>query len=436
MTETHAPGGRAPISALVIAYNREAIIGTCLRGLSFADEIVVVDKNSSDGTPSIATGLADRVVRVPWSPAVEETRAMAAKLCAHDWILFLDDDECLSPEAVRFIDAELRAPRAEVYRFPLRHYILGMHDERAYYWPERHVRLFRKPAVDFTPTVHGGITLRSDRVFDISEDGGACIHHLSHQNVAQWIEKSNRYTSRPDRVRCQQEGSGIVRFAHARIDHWQQRTKPSGPDEYPAALAVLRAVYDLIDRLKGWEDEAGLDGEALFRAACARLDAAYAADLADIACPRDGAAARESHPAGASAAPAPTDVDSAALRRAVAALQESLAAQRAAVDAARAEVEASRTREEQQRAHAAAMQAWAESAQRQTADFEKLLAEFAAHHDRHNAEQAAEMERMGAALERVERDAEAQRHLVAAMRASTSWRVTAPLRGVARFLAG
>src|SRR6185312_11868513 len=132
---------RKMLSAFVISYNRAAIIGTCLRTLRFADEVIVVDKSSTDDTPAIAARHADRVISVPWSPTADETRAFAAAQCRNDWILFLDDDECLSPEAARFIQAELAAPRAEAYELPRRDYILGVHDERAYYWPEHHIRL-------------------------------------------------------------------------------------------------------------------------------------------------------------------------------------------------------------------------------------------------------------------------------------------------------
>ena len=48
-------------------------------------------------------------------------------------------------------------PRADAYAFPLCHYILGRHDPRAYYWPEHHIRLFRKGAVRFGVTVHDSI---------------------------------------------------------------------------------------------------------------------------------------------------------------------------------------------------------------------------------------------------------------------------------------
>jgi hypothetical protein len=275
---------REKVSAFVVSFNRAAIIGTCLRALRFADEVIVVDKSSTDETPAIAARHADRVITVPWSPTADETRAFALAQCAHEWIVFVDDDECLSPEAVQFIQAELAAPRADIYSLPLRHYILGTHDERAYYWPEHHVRFFRRGAVDFSATIHACVVPRPDRVLHVVADTRACIHHLSHQDVAQWIEKTNRYTSCIDRARAVHAGTDLIGFAHARIDHWIGRTRDVTPGDYPAAVALLRVTYDLIDRLKVWEEERGLDGAALFRQVCAELDAAHG----DTPCARAG----------------------------------------------------------------------------------------------------------------------------------------------------
>lgn len=153
---------KPPLSAFVISYNRAETIGTCLRALAFADEIIVVDKSSTDGTLDIAKPLADRVIRVPWSPTVEETRGFAAAQCTHDWILFLDDDECLSFEAGEFITKEMIDPRADIYALPQRHYILGEHNEEAWYWPEHQIRFFRRGSIKFTNTVHDGTKILSD----------------------------------------------------------------------------------------------------------------------------------------------------------------------------------------------------------------------------------------------------------------------------------
>ncbi len=266
------------LSAVVISYNRADIVGTCLRALGFADEVIVVDKSSTDATPEIAARNADRVVTVPWTPTVEDTRAFAVAQCSGDWILCLDDDECLNPCGGNAIRAELAAPRADIYYLPRLEYILGVHDEAAYYWPEHHPRLFRHGALTFATTVHGGIGLGSDRILHLPPESGVVLHHLSHRNVAEWIGKCNRYTSRPDRRRVKHAGRDLVAFAHARIEYWLGQTRDATPGGYPAAAAVLRSVYDIVDRLKIWEEERGLNGAAAFARICTGLDAAYAGE--------------------------------------------------------------------------------------------------------------------------------------------------------------
>lgn len=263
------------ISGFVITYNREDLIATCLRSIRFVDELIVVDKSSTDGTRAIAERYADRVITVPWSPTVEESRAAALAACRHDWIAYLDDDEMFSPAAIALLRRPPRPPIA-AYGLPRRHYILGRFDPRSYHWPEHVPRFFRRDAVAFNNTVHGGMRLLTEHVETIPADSDVCIHHLSHRDAAQWIEKTNRYTSRPDRVRCQTD-TDLIGFAHARIDHWMARTRGTDGGDYPAAVALLRAIYDMVDRVKCWEEAQGQDGAALLAAQCEALDRAYEA---------------------------------------------------------------------------------------------------------------------------------------------------------------
>ena len=65
--------GSERISGFVVAYNRAELLATCLRSLRFVDELIVIDKSSTDDTPRVARRYADRVITVPWSPTVEET---------------------------------------------------------------------------------------------------------------------------------------------------------------------------------------------------------------------------------------------------------------------------------------------------------------------------------------------------------------------------
>jgi hypothetical protein len=270
--------------------------------VSFADELIVVDKSSTDGSATVAARFAGRVEVVPWSPTVEETRAYALSLCQHEWVLFLDDDEILSPGCEPFLRQAMASANVDILAIPQRHYILGVHDERAYYWPEAHHRMFRRGAIEFTPTVHGGVVLQSDRIAAVPSDSGVCTHHLSYTDVASWIERTNRYTDRPNRVRAAGDEGDPIGFAHNRIDYWVQRTTGQSPNGYPRAVALLRAIYDMVDRLKAWEEARGLDGRRLFRIEQDRLAAAmkqredpdgglHLADRPDASCPIDVAGA-------------------------------------------------------------------------------------------------------------------------------------------------
>ncbi len=272
-------GSRQKLSAFVVSFNREAIIATCLKALQFADEVILIDKSSTDNTVLLGTPLVDRVITVPWSPTVEETRAFAVAQCQYDWVLCLDDDECLSADAVLFIDKELHNPRADIYCIPQRHYILGVFDEHAYYWPECHPKLFRKGSIEYRPTVHGGTLRKSDNEYQIPCDSEIAIHHLSHANTHQWMEKTNRYTSQPDRVRMVSGDVDIVAFAHNAIDKFVGRSREANINAYVRAAAVLRAVYDIVDGLKSYEEIRGIDGNSAFAEVCRRLEKDYEARL-------------------------------------------------------------------------------------------------------------------------------------------------------------
>ena len=109
------------ISGFVIAYNRAGLLATCLRSLRFVDELIVIDKSSTDDTPRIARRYADRVIRVPWSPTVEETRSLALEECRHDRVAFLDDDEMLSAQAIEYLHAARDAGGPDAVALPRRH---------------------------------------------------------------------------------------------------------------------------------------------------------------------------------------------------------------------------------------------------------------------------------------------------------------------------
>src|SRR5215467_16182122 len=83
------------ISATVITFNEESNIKAACESVAWADEIVVVDSNSTDATREIAEACGARVIVNPW-PGFSAQKQFAVDQAKHDWIFSLDADERVS----------------------------------------------------------------------------------------------------------------------------------------------------------------------------------------------------------------------------------------------------------------------------------------------------------------------------------------------------
>jgi len=86
------------ISVDIIAFNEAEKVATTIETAKWADEIVMVDSWSTDGTPEIAAKLGVRVVQMDFK-GHGDLRNQAIAACSHDWIFSLDADERCTPAA-------------------------------------------------------------------------------------------------------------------------------------------------------------------------------------------------------------------------------------------------------------------------------------------------------------------------------------------------
>lgn len=96
-----------PVSVVVTTRNEGARIARCLAALKNFDEIIVVDSDSDDDTPSLAAASGARVVPFRWDGAYPKKRQWCLNHLdtRHDWIFFVDADEIVTPELVDEIAA-------------------------------------------------------------------------------------------------------------------------------------------------------------------------------------------------------------------------------------------------------------------------------------------------------------------------------------------
>jgi glycosyltransferase involved in cell wall biosynthesis len=192
-------GGRGfTVSAIVIAFNNERIIARCIESLRWADEIVVVDSGSTDGTPEICRSLGAQVHVTPDWPGHGPQKNRALDRASGDWVLSVDTDEWVTPELREEILVTIgRAHAAAGYAMPRRSSFCGRPMRHSGWWPDYVVRLFRRGAGRFTDDHTHERLVVEGAVSRLREP----IMHEAIVDLDQMLAKMNAYSTSSARMR-------------------------------------------------------------------------------------------------------------------------------------------------------------------------------------------------------------------------------------------
>jgi glycosyltransferase involved in cell wall biosynthesis len=181
----------AKISACIIAFNEEKKIEDCLKSLiDIADEIVVVDSNSTDNTVSIARRYTDKIILQDFLGFIEQ-KNFAITQASHDWILSLDCDERLSPElqqAITGIKGSIE--NADAYRMARKTFYVYRWLNHCWY-PDLKIRLFNKNTAYWGGTnPHDHIIAAGDNIKRLHGD----IEHYSFDSISDHLKTIDKFT--------------------------------------------------------------------------------------------------------------------------------------------------------------------------------------------------------------------------------------------------
>jgi glycosyltransferase involved in cell wall biosynthesis len=180
------------VSVLILTLNEQNNLPGCLASVSWSDDVVVLDSFSSDGTTAVAAQHGARVVQRKFDNwAAHQNWAMQSIDFKHEWVLYIDADERVTPELKTELEAISRdQSRMEVaYYLGRKNYFLGQWIKHA--MPPSHIMRFFKPGkvrferlVNPTPVIDG--------------KHGYLRHYLDHYNfskgITEWIDKHNKYS--------------------------------------------------------------------------------------------------------------------------------------------------------------------------------------------------------------------------------------------------
>ena len=180
-----------PVTVTVITLNEAANIQAALESVSWADEIIVIDSESTDDTVAIAKRFTDKVLVRPW-PGYIAQKNFAAEQASHDWIFSLDADERVSPalaDEVRALVA--RSPGAPGYRVPRVTYHLGRWIRGTDWYPDYQLRLYDRRHARWTGKyVHESVKADAP-VIDLRGE----LLHYAYRDLAHHQQTMDRYTT-------------------------------------------------------------------------------------------------------------------------------------------------------------------------------------------------------------------------------------------------
>jgi glycosyltransferase involved in cell wall biosynthesis len=179
------------VSVIIITRNEAHNIADCLRSVAWADEIVVVDSGSDDGTPEVALQFTDKVYAIPWY-GYSANKNFALSKATGEWVLWLDADERVPEDLAHEIQTTLAQGAAvDGYEIPRLAFFMGRWIRHGGWYPAHVLRLFRRGRGHFSDhPVHEGVVLQGSR--------GRLRHPLLHYTdltLEHYFGKLNTYTT-------------------------------------------------------------------------------------------------------------------------------------------------------------------------------------------------------------------------------------------------
>lgn len=177
----------APVTVVIPVLDEVEQIAECVGRLTWADEVIVADGGSRDGTVVAAREAGARVLEGT-GPTIAAQRNAAIAAARNEWVFALDADERVTEELREELATVVRAPSHRAYAVRRQNFYLGRELTRGHWGRDWVIRLFTRDLRYVERRVHEGL----EPVASFGRLSGS-LHHAPYRDLRHQVEKMNRY---------------------------------------------------------------------------------------------------------------------------------------------------------------------------------------------------------------------------------------------------
>ena len=228
--------------------------------MKFADDVLVADMESQDGSAVLAKELGARVVSFKDQGFVEPVRNEGIKRAKHDWVLVLDADEEISDNLKLWLQSFASTINGKQhpingYYLPRKNIIFGHEMQGTGWWPDYQLRFFHRDFISWSDRIHEPPTVRG-QVEYLKVDSERMIVHHNYQSVGQYLDRLNHYST----IMAEQRGHLKECDAEKVMMVWKDELfrrwfigDAAVDGGLGVSLGLLQATSELATLLKRWE---------------------------------------------------------------------------------------------------------------------------------------------------------------------------------------
>ncbi len=244
---------KIPVSVYVLTFNNRRTIEQCLNSLDWAEELVVVDSFSTDGTYEICQCYTDKTYQRKWTGHRDQYQ-YAADLTSQGWIMFVDADEEVPRALADEIRNELKDGAAGIDAFFVyrRTFYLGRWIRYGGWYPDGEIRLYQKQKGRWEGGLHAKI-VSEGKVKSLRNQ----YLHYTYRNISDQIQTIDKYSqiAAEDMVREGQRFSLFKLLLHPPFRFIKEYLLKSGfRDGFPGLVIIVSTMfYVFMKYAKLWE---------------------------------------------------------------------------------------------------------------------------------------------------------------------------------------